>query len=115
MVVLAGCGSTEGAPRAIEDYLEALVAGDADRLVNLACAAWEADARIEADSFDAVSPTLTGGSCQTAGTEGDYTLVTCTGAIVATYNDELREFPLEERVYRALFEGGDWRMCGYQE
>jgi hypothetical protein len=113
--VLAGCGGESSAPQAVENYLEALVAGDADRLVNLSCAEWETDARVEADAFDAVAPTLNDVSCQAAGTDGDYTLVSCTGAILATYNDERRELPLEDRTFRALFEGGEWRMCGYQE
>jgi len=114
--VLAACGgSEESAPQAVENYLDALVAGDADRLVNLSCAEWETDARVEADAFDAVAPTLQEASCQVAGADGDYTLVTCTGAILATYNDERRELSLEDRTFRVAFEGGEWRMCGYQE
>lgn len=115
MAALAACGNSEGASQAVEDYLGALVADDGDRLVTLSCAEWEADARLEADAFDAVAPTLRDVICQTASAEGDYTLVTCTGAILATYNDELRELSLEGRTYRVIFEGGEWRMCGYQE
>jgi len=114
-VMLAACGDSGSAPQVVEDYLEALVAGDADRLVTLSCAEWEADARLEADSFGAVSPTLEGGTCEVSGTEGDYTLVACTGSISATYNGEQRQFPLDEQIYRVVFEGGEWRMCGYQE
>jgi hypothetical protein len=52
--------------------------------------------------------------CQEAGSDGSYTLVQCQGKIVADYNGEKQEFDLNRRVFRAILEGGEWRMCGYQ-
>jgi hypothetical protein len=52
-------------------------------------------------------------SCQRNGTEGDYTLVSCDGNIVATYNGEQREFPLT--TYRVAEVDGEWKWCGEGE
>lgn len=116
LAVLAGCSGPAGDPaRTVEEYLEALAAKDTDRLVSLSCAAWEAGARQEAASFEAVTPTLQGVDCQQTGVDGDDRLITCEGTISVTYNDETREISLAEKTYHVVFEGGDWRVCGYQE
>jgi hypothetical protein len=55
VIVLAACSSNSDAPaRAVEGYLNTLVAKDADRLPSLVCGDWEEDALIELDSFQAV-------------------------------------------------------------
>ena len=47
-LALSACGSGADAPaRAVESYLEALVAKDANRLTTLSCGEWEDDALIE--------------------------------------------------------------------
>jgi hypothetical protein len=113
--LLAACGGEPGAASAaIEDYLDALVDKDAARLTALSCADWEAEAIRELDSFAAVTPQLEDVSCQTADTEGNVALVECTGSIRVTYSDEDKVIELESRRYRAVFEGGEWRMCGYE-
>jgi len=109
-----GSGQTNDAAAAIEAYNQALVAKDANRLANLSCAAWEADAKNELDSFGAVSARLEEPSCQVSGKDGEYTLVSCTGKIIADYNGENLEINLGDRTYKAINEGGDWRMCGYR-
>ena len=56
-ILLAACsGSDDDAPaKAVEDYLNALVAKDENRLPTLVCGDWEQDALIELDSFQAVT------------------------------------------------------------
>ena len=45
--------------------------------------------------------------------DGDYTLVSCTGQIVTTYQGESRVWSVSDHPYRALNDGGEWLMCGY--
>jgi hypothetical protein len=114
VLALAACGNQDAPAQAVEGYVQALVDKDTDSLVNYSCAAWEEDAMTELDSFGAVSATLEDAGCQSTGEDGDATLVTCTGSIVATYNDEQREITLDRQTYRVVYEGGEWRVCGYQ-
>jgi hypothetical protein len=114
-VLLAACSpasSAEASANAVEEYLNTLVAKDADRLPSLVCGEWEEDALIELDSFQAVEVRLEGASCQQTGTDGDTALVDCTGSIVATYNDEDQELDLSVRTYEVVQQGGDWLVCG---
>jgi predicted small secreted protein len=113
-LALSGCASKSGAAAAIETYIKALVGKDANALKNASCAQWEGDAQVELDSFTSVSITLDGLSCQETGKDGNTTLVSCSGKITASYNGENQELDLSSRTYRAVQEGGDWRMCGYQ-
>ena len=113
-LLLASCSSSNAdAPaQAVEDYLTALVAKDADRLPTLVCGDWEEDALIELDSFQAVTARLEGLACEQTGTDGDTALVLCNGKIIATYNDEDQELDLSVRSYQVVQEGGDWLVCG---
>ena len=112
-IVLAACTSSSDAPaRAVEEYLNTLVAKDADRLPSLVCGDWEEDALIELDSFQAVEARLDAMACQQTGSDGDTALVDCTGSIIATYNDEDQELDLSVRTYQVVQEGGDWLVCG---
>lgn len=113
---LAGCAgsSSDAAAAAVENYLDALVSKDAVRLVNASCAAWEADANLELDSLAAVTVNLRDMDCQVSGQDGEVTLVSCTGAMVANYEGEDQELLLSDRVYQVIEEAGEWRMCGYQ-
>ncbi len=112
-IVLAACSSSSDAPaRAVEEYLNTLVAKDADRLPTLVCGDWEDDALIELDSFQAVEARLEGMACQQSGTDGETALVYCTGSIIATYNDEDQELDLSVRTYQVVQEGGEWLVCG---
>lgn len=113
--LLAACAD-EGSPsRAIEAYLKAKVASDADELVKLSCAAWEANAAQDALSFKSVKAELQDMRCQAGDKDGDATLVTCQGRIAAEYDGEVRTQDLSAVTYRAVKEGGEWKMCGQQE
>lgn len=117
LLIAAGCansGSTSNAVGAIEAYNEALVAKNADQLSTLSCAAWEADAKNELDSFSAVTASLNDMKCEEAGKDGNTTLVACTGSITANYGNEVLTINLADRTYQAVYEGGEWRMCGYR-
>ena len=113
-LVLVACGSqNKAAPaKAVEDYLNALVAKDSNRLTTLSCADWEDDALLELDSFQAVTTKLDGMSCQQTGTDGDTALVLCKGKIIATYNNENQEMDLSTRTYQVVQQDGDWLICG---
>lgn len=110
---LSGTG-TDPAARAIEDYLKALVAKDSSRLSTLSCTEWVSNAMTEMDSFQAVTAKLENLSCQTSGTEGKYSLVSCKGKIVATYNGENQEIDLSVRTYQIAQQDGEYLVCGYR-
>jgi hypothetical protein len=111
--ITACSSSNSDAPaQAVEAYLNALVAKDADLLPTLVCGDWEDDALIELDSFQAVTARLDNAACTQTGTDGDTALVDCTGNIIATYNDEDQELDLSVRTYQVLEQGGEWLICG---
>jgi hypothetical protein len=112
--LLSACASkSNNAPaKAVEDYLNALVAKDSDRLTTLSCSDWEDDALLELDSFQAVTTRLDGMACSQTGTDGDTALVLCKGKIIATYNNEDQELDLSVRTYQVVQQDGDWLVCG---
>ena len=112
--LLAGCKSQASAADAIMAYLQARVQSDVDKMIGLSCPEWEAQARIEASTFKALNAQLDGVSCADSSTDGNTTLVSCTGKIVTTYNGETREWPLSDRQFKTVLDDGEWRMCGYQ-
>jgi ketosteroid isomerase-like protein len=111
---LTACSSKKAdAPsKAVQDYLNALVAKDTDRLPSLVCGDWENDALLELDSLQAVTARLDNVACKQSGTDGDNTLVNCTGKLITTYNNEDQEIDLSVRTYQVVQEGGDWLVCG---
>jgi len=112
---LSACnGDTDDPADAIQSYIQALVDKDIDHISTLACAAREADARAEVESFTAVTVSLQDMACQESGKDGDITLVACTGKIIANYGNEIQEIDLSARTFQAVFEAGEWRMCGYR-
>jgi len=111
---LAACSKSSEPANAVKAYFEALAAKDASRLANASCAAWEAGAKTELESFGAVQVTLGEVSCQESGSDGEFTLVSCSGKISANYNGEILEINLADHTYKTIQEGGDWRMCGYK-
>jgi hypothetical protein len=113
-LALTACASNnDSAPaKAVEDYLNALVAKDADRLSTLSCGEWEDDALLELDSFQAVTARLEGVACEQTGTDGNTALVLCNGKIIATYDTEDQELDLSARTYQLVEEGGEWLVCG---
>lgn len=114
-LMAAACSSGGGDPApAVERYLEALMSKDVTQVIDASCAAWEEDAQRELDSFAAVETNLQDMSCSTVTEAENAASVACTGAIVATYDGEDQQLALEARTYRVVFEGGEWRMCGYE-
>lgn len=116
-VLLSACGSaasSDPAARAVETYLEMLVAKDSSRLASLSCAVWESTAIMELDSLQAVETRLEGLACRTTGADGGTTLVSCDGKIVATYDTEDQELDLSVRTYHVVKEGGEYLVCGYR-
>jgi hypothetical protein len=114
LVSLSACADEGSASKVVEDYLKAKVASDADKLVSLACAEWEAQATQDALSFKSVDAELQNMSCESGDKDGQYTLVTCKGEIVAEYDGEQRSQNLSETTYRAIKENDEWKMCGEQ-
>ena len=115
-LLLLACagGGSGGAQLAVELYVNALVENNTDALLNASCASWEAAAQNEIESFAAVAITLEDMRCQEKGNDGEFTLVACTGKIVANYGSEVLEINLADRTYRVIQEAGEWRVCGYQ-
>ena len=115
--ILSGCSgasNSDPAARAVEKYLQSLAGRDLNQMITNACTAWEAQARQEYDSFSAVSLELNEVSCKSTGQEQAYTLVDCTGSIIANYGNEDLQIDVADQTFRVIQEGGDWRVCGYQ-
>lgn len=110
----AACGATntDAPAKAVNDYLNALVAKDAGRLPTLVCGAWEDNALLELNSLQAVSARLEEVSCNQTGVDGNTTLVKCAGNIVLTYDTEDQKLDLSTRTYEVVKEGGAWLVCG---
>jgi hypothetical protein len=103
-----------GAPKAIENYLQARVKADVNQMIALSCAAWESQAKVEASTFQSLKAEIEGMTCSVSGSEGSNAFVACQGAIKTTYNGESRERDLAQQQFKLAHEGGDWRMCGYK-
>jgi len=115
LLSLSACTEQKSpAVQAVEAYQMAFASKDADELAQLSCAAWEAQALLEMDSFQAVGTQLEAVACTEAGTTGDAVLVTCEGSINLTYGDEKRSFDLAGRTYTVVEEGSNWLVCGAQ-
>ena len=113
-VLLAACSSskTDAPIQAVEDYWNTIAAKDSERLPTLVCGDYESDALIELDSLQAVTAKLDNFSCAQTGTDGDTTLVKCTGKMILTYNTENQEIDLSTRTYEVVQQGGEWLVCG---
>ena len=122
MLVVVGCSAetpeaatTNQTPAAqtLQTYLQALVEKDEDALVRMTCADWEANALLEFDAFGGVETSLDGLSCEQVENGDGTATVVCQGKILASYQDEVREFDLSGRTYQMVEENGDWLVCGY--
>jgi uncharacterized protein YraI len=92
------------------NYLSARVVGDAAQMQALACAAWDANALMQSQSFRAMRAQLNNVTCTTVSQSGSSAVVHCDGTIQTEYNGELRQWELGD--YAMTQEGGAWRMCG---
>src|SRR5512145_215368 len=113
VLLLAACAGDSGGgdpAAAVEQYLTAKVAGDAEGVKGLLCSAMESNLDREASSFAAVEAKLEDMKCQR---DGSTDVVRCEGKIVATYGTENMDFPLG--AYQVVQEGGAWKWCGEAE
>lgn len=113
---LCACQSASATEPAqvVQAYLAARAQSDANKMVGLSCAAWEAQAKVEASSFRALKARLDNVSCSTSSTGQDSSSVICQGRILTDYDGETRAFDVSARRYRLVKEAGDWRLCGYE-
>jgi hypothetical protein len=110
----SGAAQKSPAAKAVENYWQAMVAQNAETLSQLSCPDWEAQAIMELDSFQAVTARVEGMTCAESGKDGSDVLVTCQGKIIATYNGEDQELPLDARAVLVRQDGGEWLVCGYR-
>ena len=112
VLAVAACAGEGDPAKSVESYLKAKAEADGDKLASLACNDFEAQAAQDALSFRSVKAEVQDLSCKKSGTDGDATLVTCTGQITAEYDGETRSQDLSETTYRVVKEGGEWKVCG---
>jgi hypothetical protein len=111
MLLLTGCAQSDPVAT-VEAYLEARTTSDLNTMLTLSCAAWEAQAAVEATSFESMNAELQNMACQIAGEADGFTLVECSGVIATVYNGETREWDLGAFPFQLVQEDGEWRMCG---
>lgn len=110
---LTSCAPSAQPEKTVEKFLQAINAKDANTVSASSCQAWEADALMLLDSFQAVTTTLEGLSCEQTGSDPDgRAIVACQGKLVASYNGELQEFDLSVQEYLVENVNGDWLICG---
>lgn len=115
VLALSACGQSTNEPaRVVEDYLNALVAKDANRISTLSCADWESMALLELDSLQAVEVRLEGVDCSSSKEIDETYSVNCLGKLLATYNNEAQEIDLSVNTYIVDEQGGDLLVCGYR-
>lgn len=112
---IASCAGSvpETATGAVESYLKALAGRNLNEMIAASCADWEANARLEYDSFTAVTLQLEGLECRQTEGQGDSVQVTCAGSLIANYGDEDLKIDIADRPFHVVKEAGEWRMCGY--
>lgn len=107
--LLSGCASDDPTTT-VQAYLEARVEADAVQMQQLACADFEDQARLQAESFRALNAELQDVSCETVSQTDSEATVRCDGQIVTSYDGENREFPL--KMYSLVQSRAGWLMCG---
>ena len=104
-----------GSVIAVQNYLQAVVTKNVDKVSTLSCKDWEQQAIQEVDSLQAVKAELSGLACTQSSADASGALVKCQGKILITYNTEQQELDLSLRTYKVVQSGGDWLVCGYQQ
>ncbi len=110
LFMLVACAGEGDPSKVVQNYLQAKVDSNATELRSLICSSMEGDLAREVASFASVKASLPEVACTTGNTENGYTLVSCTGKIVALYGTENRDIPLS--TYRTVKEDGEWKWCG---
>ena len=115
-VILSGCQKSDNSAEIVQPvnaFYDAIVTQNRDKVGSIACADWEKEALRDVDSFMGVKSEMKDFSCTVTEQNGDNAVVTCKGAIAASYGAEVRDFPLEGRSHKVIKEQGEWRICGY--
>jgi hypothetical protein len=99
-----------GAPKVVEQYLQARVKADVNQMIALSCAAWESQAKVEASTFQSLKAEIEGMTCSVSGSEGGSAFVACQGKIKTTYNGESKERDLAQQQFKLMYEGSDVRL-----
>ncbi|MBI5957590.1 MAG: hypothetical protein HY866_02575 [Chloroflexi bacterium] len=114
-LTLSACADKSSAPESIENYLKTKVKGDADKLASLSCKEYEAQALLDAASFESVNARIDKLTCKETGKQDKFTLISCEGTLVIQYRGEdPREQNLSGTTYLAIKEDDEWKMCGQQ-
>src|SRR5258708_1955118 len=107
VLTVAACGGSQDSPvTAVQNYLNARVAADDTKMIALTCKDQESLAETEAASFKSMNAKLDGVSCNQAGTDGQFTVVSCQGSILTTYNGETTPRTLAGKNFRTIQEDG---------
>ena len=115
LILLAACGGGKSEPvQAVEKYLNALASKDVDTMLSISCADWESSARLEFESFSAVTPELVNLQCTNSSSTENETLVSCSGILKLDYGGEVQEIDLSGQIFRTEREAGEWLVCGYK-
>ncbi len=101
------------AVKPVEEFYNAIVTQNRDRVSSITCAEWEKDALREVDAFMGVKSELKDFSCSVSSEGKDESFVVCKGSIAASYGAEVTDFPLENRSHKVIKEQGEWHICGY--
>lgn len=113
--LLAACASGSTPDIVVEEYLQAIVEKNSNRLSTISCKDWEANALMLLDAFQAVTAEIEGLSCQEAGNSPDgMAIVSCTGKFITSYDSEIQEFDLSIQDYLLENVNGEWLVCGMQ-
>ncbi len=117
VLLAAGCAKQENKTveeaKVVESFYQALVGQERDKIGSIACADWEKDGLREVDAFMGVKAELKDVTCSLSKGTADSGDVVCGGSIAASYGNEIREFPLKDRVHKVVRENGEWRLCGF--
>lgn len=117
LFLLTSCSasSSDNAGSTVVKYFQAIVDGDEDRIATLSCADWEASARADVAAFVGVKARLENVTCKPLSETSDEAIVECSGAIIATYNNEDSSFELKGKQLRVVNQSGQWLVCGYAQ
>lgn len=117
VILLSACAAPKkgasDAVKPVEAFYNAIVTQNRDQIGSIACAAWEKDALREVDAFMGVKSELKDFSCTVSEEGSDQAVVTCKGAIAASYGAEITNFPVDGKNFKVIKEQGEWRVCGY--
>lgn len=113
-LILSACGAGDsGASQTVESYITAIASKDEAGLISNSCVEYEDDALLILDSLELVEVSLADGvACETVGSDGDRTLVTCNATLQMSYGGEPQTLDFSKITYEVVNENGNWLVCG---